>query len=66
MYLITNHGATSQTPRFRMAEFCLESFAGVRLEGRVNAGSVSARLNADTPVSFKDADLGVRAWSPPA
>jgi hypothetical protein len=66
MYQITTHDAASQTARFRMPELCLQSIAGVRFEGRVNAGVVAARINGGTPVSFKDADLGVRAWSPPA
>lgn len=65
MYLITTT-ATSQTARFRMSELCLESAAGVRFEGRVIAGAVAARIYGGAPVSFKDADLGARAWSPPA
>jgi len=64
MYLNSTH-ATSQTARFRMLALYLESAAGSRFEGRVNAGAVAVRINGVTPASFKDAASGVRAWSPP-
>ena len=66
MYIITIHDAASKATRFRMPELCLAPIAGMRFEGRVNAGYVAARINGDTSVSFKDADWGARAWSPPA
>jgi hypothetical protein len=66
MYQITTHDATSRTPLFRMTELFSASVAGVRCEGRVNAGLIAARIKGETPVSFKDADLGAPAWSPPA
>ncbi|MDX6298778.1 MAG: hypothetical protein QOI51_2635 [Nocardioidaceae bacterium] len=64
MYLITTHDATSTTPRFRMPELCPESISGAFIEGRV-AGAAALSYGVVVPASFKDANLGVRAWSPP-
>ena len=64
MYLITTTDATSQAPRFRMADLCSASVAGASKQERRIAGAVSHGNGAAVPTNFQSV-TGVQAWSPP-
>jgi hypothetical protein len=65
MYQITTHDAPISSARIRMPELCLQCVAGASFESRVFAGVVASTYGVTAHASFKDATLGVRAWSPP-
>jgi len=64
MYLITTTDATSQAPRFRMADLCSASVAEAFKQGLRIAGVVSHGNGAAVPASFQSV-TGIQAWSPP-